>query len=88
MGQPHQQGRDTDQFDFFVSYARKDNETGWITRFVEELLAVAREPHRCLLILDNVDRPNPLYPRRSRGSTATTGCTFSPPRAWVCHDTA
>lgn len=26
-------------YDFFVSYARSDNATGWITRFVEELLA-------------------------------------------------
>lgn len=34
---------DTDQFDFFVSYARKDNSDGWITRFVEELLAVHRK---------------------------------------------
>jgi hypothetical protein len=33
----------SDQFDFFVSYARKDNETGWITRFVEELLAEHRK---------------------------------------------
>ncbi len=31
--------RDSDSFDFFVSYARSDNTTGWITRFVEELLA-------------------------------------------------
>jgi len=31
--------RDSDQYDFFVSYSRKDNATGWITRFVEELLA-------------------------------------------------
>jgi tetratricopeptide (TPR) repeat protein len=31
--------RDTDQFDFFVSYARADNKSGWVTRFVEELLA-------------------------------------------------
>ena len=31
--------QDTDQYDFFVSYARKDNETGWITSFVEALLA-------------------------------------------------
>jgi hypothetical protein len=30
---------DNDTFDFFVSYARSDNATGWITRFVEELLA-------------------------------------------------
>ena len=26
-------------YDFFVSYARDDNKTGWITQFVEELLA-------------------------------------------------
>jgi hypothetical protein len=31
--------RDPDQYDFFVSYARADNAGGWITRFVEELLA-------------------------------------------------
>jgi len=37
--------RDNDKYDFFVSYARADNrpaklgEAGWITRFVEELLA-------------------------------------------------
>lgn len=30
---------DVDEFDFFVSYARADNADGWITRFVEELLA-------------------------------------------------
>jgi hypothetical protein len=35
-------GLDTDQFDFFVSYARKDNENGWITAFVKKLL----EEHR------------------------------------------
>ena len=29
-------------FDFFVSYARADNTTGWSTRFVEELLAEHR----------------------------------------------
>jgi tetratricopeptide (TPR) repeat protein len=34
--------RDSDQFDFFVSYARNDNARGWITRFIEELL----EEHR------------------------------------------
>ncbi len=28
-----------DHFDFFVSYARGDNATGWLTRFVEELLS-------------------------------------------------
>ena len=33
---------DPDSFDFFVSYARADNATGWITRFVEELLAEHR----------------------------------------------
>lgn len=32
----------SDQYDFFVSYARSDNGTGWITRFVEELLAEHR----------------------------------------------
>src|SRR5882724_1076834 len=31
--------RDPDLFDFFVSYARKDNFGGWISGFVEELLA-------------------------------------------------
>lgn len=30
---------DQPTYDFFVSYARKDNETGWITRFVKKLLA-------------------------------------------------
>jgi hypothetical protein len=30
--------RPTEEFDFFVSYARKDNEAGWISRFIEELL--------------------------------------------------
>jgi len=30
---------DSDQFDFFVSYARNDNADGWITRFLEELKA-------------------------------------------------
>lgn len=30
---------DNNTFDFFVSYARSDNANGWITRFVEELLA-------------------------------------------------
>jgi tetratricopeptide (TPR) repeat protein len=34
--------RDTDQYDFFVSYARADNAGGWITGFVEELLAEHR----------------------------------------------
>ncbi len=29
-------------YDFFVSYARRDNETGWITRFVEALCAEHR----------------------------------------------
>ncbi len=29
----------SDKYDFFVSYARKDNATGWITNFVDELLA-------------------------------------------------
>jgi ppGpp synthetase/RelA/SpoT-type nucleotidyltranferase len=28
-----------ENYDFFVSYARSDNANGWITRFVEELLA-------------------------------------------------
>ncbi len=35
--------RDADEFDFFVSYARADNSGGWITRFVEELLAEHRK---------------------------------------------
>jgi tetratricopeptide (TPR) repeat protein len=30
---------DSDQFDFFVSYARNDNASGWITRFLDELKA-------------------------------------------------
>ena len=34
--------RDPDQFDFFVSYARRDNRDAWITCFVEQLL----EEHR------------------------------------------
>ena len=34
--------RDPDKYDFFVSYARRDNRDGWITRFVEALL----EEHR------------------------------------------
>jgi len=29
--------REIDQYDFFVSYARKDNAGGWITQFVEQL---------------------------------------------------
>jgi hypothetical protein len=28
---------DSDQFDFFVSYARSDNADGWVTRFIAEL---------------------------------------------------
>ena len=35
--------RDPDEYDFFVSYARSDNRDGWITRFVEELLAEHRQ---------------------------------------------
>jgi len=35
--------RDSDQFDFFVSYARADNAGGWISRFIEELLAEHRK---------------------------------------------
>ncbi len=31
--------RDTDKFDFFVSYAKADNTTGWVTEFVKELKA-------------------------------------------------
>lgn len=34
---------DSDQFDFFVSYARKDNADGRITRFIEALLKAHRE---------------------------------------------
>jgi hypothetical protein len=34
--------RDSDLFDFFVSYARADNRDGWISGFVEELLAEHR----------------------------------------------
>jgi len=34
--------RDPDLFDLFVSYARKDNVGGWISGFVEELLAEHR----------------------------------------------
>jgi hypothetical protein len=30
---------DSDQFDFFVSYAHDDNKEGWITRFLDELMA-------------------------------------------------
>lgn len=30
---------DVDHYDFFVSYARSDNANGWISNFVEELLA-------------------------------------------------
>jgi tetratricopeptide (TPR) repeat protein len=30
---------DSDEFDFFVSYARADNTDGWVTRFLEELKA-------------------------------------------------
>jgi tetratricopeptide (TPR) repeat protein len=36
---PHDSG----EFDFFVSYARADNRDGWITAFVEELLAEHRK---------------------------------------------
>lgn len=32
----------TDQRVFFVSYARSDNATGWISHFVDELLAEHR----------------------------------------------
>lgn len=32
-----------EQFDFFVAYARKDDASGWITRFIEELLAEHRK---------------------------------------------
>lgn len=35
--------RDTDRFDFFVSYARKDNAGGWISRFIAELLGEHRK---------------------------------------------
>lgn len=31
--------RDNETFDFFVSYARRDNASGWITRFVDELIS-------------------------------------------------
>ena len=31
--------KDTNTVDFFVSYASKDNTTGWVTQFVEELQA-------------------------------------------------
>jgi hypothetical protein len=31
--------RDSEQFDLFVSYARKDNIGGWITGFVNGILA-------------------------------------------------
>lgn len=46
--------RDTDKYDFFVSYARKDNENGWITQFIEELLAehnkfIGNDPSRQLI---------------------------------------
>src|ERR1051325_7648329 len=34
--------RETDQYDFFVSYARKDNVNGWINCFIEQL----QEEHR------------------------------------------
>lgn len=30
--------QDSDEFDFFVSYARADNATGWISRFLQELV--------------------------------------------------
>ncbi|MCX6901612.1 MAG: tetratricopeptide repeat protein, partial [Verrucomicrobia bacterium] len=33
------QPADNQTYDFFVSYARGDNANGWITRFIEELLA-------------------------------------------------
>ena len=47
--------KDTDQFDFFVSYARKDNETGWITRFVEALLAEHKTFIQALPYMDRLD---------------------------------
>lgn len=31
--------RDTDRYDFFVSYASADNTAGWVTQFVQELKA-------------------------------------------------
>ena len=34
---------DVDHYDFFVSYSRKDNANGWITNFVDELLAEHRK---------------------------------------------
>ncbi len=34
---------DIDHYDFFVSYARSDNANGWISNFVEELLAEHRK---------------------------------------------
>jgi tetratricopeptide (TPR) repeat protein len=42
---------DNDSFDFFVSYARSDNASGWITQFIAELLAehrrwIASDPAR------------------------------------------
>ena len=33
---------DSDEFDFFVSYARADNQNGWITCLVDVLLADRR----------------------------------------------
>ena len=30
---------DSDRFDFFDCYARKDNADGWIPHFIEELIA-------------------------------------------------
>lgn len=47
------------------------------TRRELKKLADTRTPHRCLL-LEEVDRPVCSTPRRSRGSTAATGCTSWP----------
>ena len=39
--------RDSDQFDFFVSYARKDNTSSWVTAFVGRRALIRRCASSC-----------------------------------------
>lgn len=52
---------DTDEYDMFISYARNDNMSGWITNFIDELLYehnkfTGHDPERKLnLFFDKLD---------------------------------
>ena len=88
-----QQSGDAGQFDFFVSYARRDNASGLITGFVEALLdAHQRRAGRDLSCRRPLARPKSrcgihgvVRVRGINRRMHTNQCMGHPRRAGLCH---